>query len=117
MAGGKTDYPQTLLQSERMKRLVTDADERYDLVIIDTPPLLAVSDAVIISHYVDVALFVVKWESTARDAVRNALELLRKAGAPLGGAILTQVDVKRHAYYGYGDYASYYGRYGDYYAN
>ncbi|MFD2113003.1 GumC family protein [Thiorhodococcus fuscus] len=117
LAGGKTDYPQTLLQSDRMKRLVTDADERYDLVIIDTPPLLAVSDAVIISHYVDVALFVVKWESTARDAVRNALELLRKAGAPLGGAILTQVDVKRHAYYGYGDYASYYGRYGDYYAN
>lgn len=116
-AGGKTDYPQTLLQSERMRALIAEASQGYDLVLLDTPPLLAVSDAVILTHYVDAVVFVVRWESTARDAVRNALDLLRKAGAPLGGAVLTQVDVKRHAYYGYGDYASYYGRYGDYYAS
>ncbi len=117
LASGKTENPQTLLQSERMQTLLKEASEFYDLILIDTPPLLAVSDAIIMSHFVDVSVFVVKWEATAREAVRNALDLLRKAGAPLGGAVLTQVDVKKHAYYGYGDYASYYGRYGDYYAS
>ncbi len=117
LARGKIDNPQALLQSDRMRALLREASEQYDLVIVDTPPLLAVSDAVVLSHAVDAVVFVVKWESTARDAVRNALDLLRKAGAPLGGAVLTQVDIKKHAYYGYGDYASYYGRYGDYYAN
>lgn len=117
LAKGKTDNPQTLLQSERMQALLSEASARYDLILIDTPPLLAVSDAIIMSHFVDVSVFIVKWESTAREAVRNALDLLRKAGAPLGGGVLTQVDVKKHAYYGYGDYASYYGRYGDYYAS
>lgn len=116
-AGGKTDYPQTLLQSERMRALIVEAYQRYDLILLDAPPMLAVSDAVILSHFVDAVLFVVRWEVTARDAVRNALDLLRKAGAPIGGAVLTQVDLKRHAYYGYGDYASYYGRYGSYYVN
>ena len=113
----KTDNPQALLQSQRMRTLLQEAAGRYDLILIDTPPLLAVSDAIVLSHYADATVFVVKWESTAREAVRNALDLLRKAGAPLGGAVLAQVDVKKHAYYGYGDYASYYGRYGDYYAN
>ncbi|MBK1719637.1 GumC family protein [Thiocystis violacea] len=117
LAGGKSDNPQTLLQSERMRTLLSEASERYDLILLDAPPLLAVSDAIILSHLADVTLFVVKWESTAREAVANALDLLRKAGAPLSGVVLTQVDVKKHAYYGYGDYASYYGRYGDYYAN
>ncbi len=116
-AGDKTDYPQTLLQSDRMQALVKAASVHYGLVIIDAPPLLAVSDAVILSHIVDATVFVTKWEATPRDAVRNAIELLRKSGATLAGAVLTQVDIKRHAYYGYGDYATYYGRYGDYYTN
>lgn len=114
---GSLQNAQALLQSDRMKSLLAEAAQRYDLILIDTPPLLAVTDAVILSHFVDAALFVVKWESTPREAVRNALELLRKAGAPLAGAVLSQVDVKRHAQYGYGDHASYYGRYGSYYVN
>ena len=114
---GKVEHPQTLLQSENMRRLLAEAAQSYDLVILDTPPLLAVSDALVLSHDVDATIFVVKWESTSREAVKNALSLLRKAGAPEGGALLSQVDVKKHAYYGYGDYASYYGRYGTYYTN
>lgn len=116
-ASGKIEHPQTLLQSDNMQRLLAEAAHAYDVVVVDAPPLLAVSDALVLSHYVDATIFVVKWESTARDAVKNALGLLRKAHAPEGGVVLTQVNVKKHAYYGYGDYASYYGRYGDYYAH
>jgi Mrp family chromosome partitioning ATPase len=100
-----------------MQRLLAESAQHYDVVIIDSPPLLAVADALVLSHHVDATIFVVKWEATARDAVKNALALLRKAHGPEPGALLTQVNLKRHAYYGYGDYASYYGRYGDYYAN
>ncbi|MEA3641100.1 MAG: polysaccharide biosynthesis tyrosine autokinase [Lamprobacter sp.] len=114
---GKIEHPQTLLQSDAMQRLLSEAAVAYDVVIVDSPPLLAVSDALVLSHYVDSTLFVVKWESTAREAVKNALSMLRKAHAPEGGAVLTQVNLKKHAYYGYGDYASYYGRYGNYYAS
>lgn len=117
LSGDKVDTPQVLLQSERMRALLAEAGESYDFVILDAPPLLAVSDAVILSHLADVTVFVVRWESTPREAVGNALDLLRKAGAPIGGVVLTQVDVKKHAHYGYGDYASYYGQYGGYYAN
>lgn len=117
LSGDKVDTPQVLLQSERMRTLLAEAGEVYDFVILDAPPLLAVSDAVILSHLADVTVFVVRWESTPREAVGNALDLLRKAGAPIGGFVLTQVDVKKHAHYGYGDYASYYGQYGGYYAN
>jgi capsular exopolysaccharide synthesis family protein len=113
---GKIEHPQTLLQSDNMQRLLTESAHLYDVIVVDAPPLLAVADALVLSHYVDATIFVVKWESTARDAVKNALSLLRKAHAPEGGAVLSQVNVKKHAYYGYGDYASYYGRYGNYYA-
>lgn len=116
-ASGRIESPQTLLQSDNMQRLLAEAPQHYDVILVDSPPLLAVSDALVLSHHVDATLFVVKWESTAREAVKNALALLRKAQAPEGGAILTQVNIKRHAYYGYGDYASYYGRYGHYYTN
>ncbi|WPL11517.1 GumC family protein [Thiorhodovibrio litoralis] len=116
-ATGKIEHPQTLLQSDNMQRLLTESAQAYDLILIDSPPLLAVADALVLSHQVDGTVFIVKWESTAREAVKNALALLRKAHAPELGAVLTQVNIKRHAYYGYGDYASYYGRYGDYYAS
>jgi len=116
LSKGKPDDTQTLLDSEQMRILLGEATTQYDLTIVDSPPLMAVSDAVILSHMTDVAVFVVKWESTPREAVKNALDLLKTAGARLGGVVLTQIDVKKHVYYGYGDYASYYGRSGEYYA-
>lgn len=111
----KVEHPQTLLQSENMLRLLAEAPNHYDLVILDAPPLLAVADALILAHQVDSSIFIVKWESTPREAVKNAISLLRKTHAPEGGVVLSQVNIKKHAYYGYGDYASYYGRYGNYY--
>ncbi|WP_200347241.1 GumC family protein [Halochromatium glycolicum] len=116
-AGAKVQHPQTLLQSAAMQRLLDEAADSYDLVLIDTPPLLAVADALVLTDHVDATVLLVQWESTPRDAVKSTLAMLRKAHAPEGGVLLTQVDVKKHAYYGYGDYASYYGRYGTYYSN
>lgn len=117
LASGHCDNAQALLQSDRMKTLIDEASKAYDLIFFDSPPLLAVSDAVLLSHRADTTVVVVRWETTARDGVRSTLSILRKAEVRIGGIVMAQVDVKKHAKYGYGDYASYYGQYGHYYAN
>ena len=77
--------------------------ERFDHVVIDTPPVLAVADARLIAAKADVALMVTEWDKTPSRAAAAAVELLRSAGVNLMGVALTKVDVRLHAHYGYGD--------------
>ncbi|MBB4315666.1 GumC family protein [Roseospira marina] len=117
VTSGRTENVQALLQSGRMEVLSREAREHYDLILFDTPPVLAVSDAVLLSKHADTTVLLVRWESTARAGVRSTISMLRKAEVPVGGVVMTQVDLRKHAKYGYGDYASYYGRYGQYYTS
>ena len=94
-----------------------EARLQYDLVIVDTPPVLAVSDVMVISKHVDAMVFAVQWEKTTKGTVKNAVKQLHQTGGYLAGAILTQVDVKRHQGYGYGDQGYYYGTKSGYYTN
>jgi Mrp family chromosome partitioning ATPase len=99
----------TLLASEQMPGLIRQLRERYDCVIIDGPPVLGAVEARLLPSIADQLLFVVKWGSTRRDAAQNAMSLLRDSGdlnkdrSDLAVAIVTQVDLKRHARYRYGD--------------
>jgi polysaccharide biosynthesis transport protein len=77
--------------------------EKFDHVVIDTPPVLAVADARLIAAKADVALMVTEWDKTPSRAAAAAVELLRSAGVNLMGVALTKVDVRLHAHYGYGD--------------
>lgn len=101
--------PRMLIASEQMPGLIRQLRERYDCVIIDGPPVLGAVEARLLPSIADQLLFVVKWGSTRRDAAENALSLLRDSGdlnkdrSDLAMAILTQVDLKRHARYRYGD--------------
>lgn len=112
-----TSNPQDLLGSQQMKSLLESLRPRYDLIVLDAPPVLAVTDALVLSHVVDAALFLVRWEKTPRTVALGALKLLQTQGRHLAGAVLTRVNVRRHAKYGYGDYGYYYGRYGNYYSS
>ncbi|WP_162306117.1 polysaccharide biosynthesis tyrosine autokinase [Oleisolibacter albus] len=112
-----TPNPQDLLASKQMERFVDQARALYDLIIIDTPPVLAVSDALAVSKVADALLYVVHWGSTAREMVATGIKQLRACNAPLAGVVLSQVDLRKHARYGYGDYGYYYGRYREYYKN
>jgi Mrp family chromosome partitioning ATPase len=58
---------------------------------------------------------IVQWQKTPRASVERALSLLKQGGASIAGAVLTQVDLRRHADYGYGDIGIYYKRYRSYY--
>ncbi|GAB0117733.1 GumC family protein [Acidisoma sp. 7E03] len=97
LAGRARADSQEMLASSRMEALLTDARARYDLVIMDTPPVLAVSDALVLGQRADAALAVVQWEKTPRDAVSNAVRLLRQSRTPILGIVMTQVNQKKAA--------------------
>lgn len=105
--------PPDLLASAAMERLLTGLKANYDLIIIDSAPLLPVNDTKILARLVDTVAFVVRWEKTPREAVSNAARMLNDIGAPLAGVVMTRADSKRYRYYSYG-YQNYY-HYNKYY--
>jgi polysaccharide biosynthesis transport protein len=110
-----TPNPQDLLGSKHMKALLDTLRDHYDLIVLDTPPTLAVSDSLVLSHAVDTTMFLVRWAKTPRPVVLGALKTFNAIGDHLAGAVLTRVDFRRHATYGYGDPGYYYGYYRKYY--
>lgn len=108
-----------IFSSHRMQEIVDLLKSEYDLVIIDTPPVMAVADARIIGRVVDKTIFVVRWDKTPRKVARAAIEQLHRAGVDIAGVVLQQVDLDRYGRMGYGDsgYYYHYGRYGKYYSS
>ena len=111
-AGHDHGNPITLLTSKRLKAVLRAARECYDLVILDTPPVLGLPDVKALSPVADAIVFVVQWDRTKRDAVAAALQQLADVAANVTGVVLNQVEMKKHASYAYGDAAQYYAEYG-----
>jgi capsular exopolysaccharide synthesis family protein len=108
-----------IFSSHRMEQIIADLRSKYDLVMIDAPPVMAVADARIIGRLVDKTIFVVRWDSTPPKAAKAAIEQLRRYKTDLAGVVLQQVDLKRYGRLGHGDsgYYYHYGRYGKYYSS
>jgi succinoglycan biosynthesis transport protein ExoP len=106
--------PQDLLGSQHMRDFVRSIAQHYDLVIVDSPPVLAASDSLVLSRIVDATVFVVRWEKTPRQVVLGALKQLQGVGGSLAGVVLSRVNVRKHARFGYGDHGYYYGTYKEY---
>ncbi|WP_420391477.1 GumC family protein [Acuticoccus sp.] len=105
-----------VLASDRFGYLLEDLRERYDLVILDAPPTLSVTDARIVARRVDTTLYCVKWDATARDTVLEGLREFALVKPTIAGIVATMVNVRQSAHYGYGGY--YRGGDGDpYHAN
>jgi succinoglycan biosynthesis transport protein ExoP len=102
-AGRTAPNPAELLSSERFDRLLADAKENFDIILIDSPPVLAVADAPILASKCSAVLFVIGAEMTNGKAARTALDQLVPANARILGAVLNRVDLNRQAYY-YSDY-------------
>ena len=101
--------PSELLGSESMQAMIDETKRLFDVALFDTPPLLAVTDAAVLSTRVDGTMLVVRMGSTAREAVRRALLALRAVHGRVLGAVLNDVDFRAGSYYGgYGYYYSYY---------
>jgi succinoglycan biosynthesis transport protein ExoP len=109
-AGGRVDDPAALLGSPPMRELLNEVAAKYDLVVLDSPPLLSVSDGRILSRLVDKTVFVVHWGKTKRNDVILGARVLFEAEADVAGVALSQVDVRKHARYNFRDSGHYYDR-------
>jgi exopolysaccharide transport family protein len=116
-AGVGVVSPPDLFRSSTMRILLEEMGTYYDLVIIDSPPVGAVSDGLTLSGIVDKSLYVVRWEQTPRNVVLAGMRQMFEAGADIAGVVLSRVDVKKHARYGYADSGYYRGNYSKYYVN
>ena len=94
-----------LFLSEAMLGLIQRLREEFDLVLLDTPPALAMSDTRVIARIADATVLCARWRRTPREVVRAAIELLEESQAAVVGVALTRVDARDHARSGYGDAA------------
>jgi len=108
-----------VLSSQRMQAIIDTLKTTFDYVIIDAPPVMAVSDALILARLVNTTVFVVQWEKTPKKVIKSAIDLLKSNGVDIAGCVLQQVNLQRAGSYGHGDSGHYFlnGRYGDYYTN
>ncbi len=104
-----------LFSSTAFDKLLDDAKRLYDLVIIDTPPVLVVSDARIIAPKVDSTLFVVRWNHTSAEQIQEGLRMLDMPKTRIAGVVLSQVDPAGMRRYGYGNLYGAYSTYGNKY--
>lgn len=94
--------PSELLGSKAMMKLIEEAKHVYDLIIFDTPPVLAVTDAQILANIVDGSLLVVRSKKTDKEDALKAKELLLPAKSKLLGAVLNDKEMPKSHYYYYG---------------
>jgi capsular exopolysaccharide synthesis family protein len=105
LASGKTPpNPAELLGSRRFKDFLQSLGEHFDWIVIDTPPVMAVTDASVIAHGSSGVVFVVGAEMTSKGSARAALDQLDAVKARFVGGVLNRVDVRRNPYY----YSKYY---------
>ena len=104
-----------VLSSKKFEELITKLTQMYDLVILDTPPVLVVTDARIISKLADAVVYAVRWDETPRGAVLEGLKELKNIDAPMAGVVMTLINEEKASRYSYEGYSYYKGRYKDYY--
>lgn len=103
--------PATLLESDHFREVLDQVADVFDYVIIDTPPIGTVADALTIGKVADGNILVVRSGFTKKVLVRDTIERLKVTNQPLLGIVLNRVDVSRNSSYYYKGYGSYYGNY------
>ena len=107
--------PAELLSSQRMLQLIEDLHKEADVIIIDTPPILVVTDAAVLTSGVRDVVLVVNAKHTQRNALARSIEALRKIDAHLCGVIVNELSRSSRGYSYYGEY--YAQNYGAYYGD
>jgi capsular exopolysaccharide synthesis family protein len=102
-AGHPSGNPTGLLAGSRMKELLETLSSRYEWVLIDSAPVLALSDTRLLAHQVDRVVFLVRWGRTRRATALAGLRQTLDAGGRIAGVVLSNVDIRKNSRYGYGD--------------
>ncbi|MGG7565071.1 GumC family protein [Rhodovulum sp. DZ06] len=106
-----------VFSSQKFRTFIDAMRHRYDMVVIDTPPVMAVPDARVIAPLADAIIYCVHWNQTHRDLVRQGLTSFSQIKIRVTGMALTQIDQKKMASYGYGGYGAYYSASSKYHKN
>ena len=116
LAGEKTTVNAAdLFASDKFKDLIRQVREAYDVIIIDTPPVLVVPDARIIAEQVDAIIFTIQWDKTSKPQVEEALRMFHNSGQRVTGLVLSQISARGMKRYGYGGQYGAYAGYGSKY--
>jgi len=110
-AGTPPPNPAELLASTNMRDLLEQLREQYDHIVIDTPPSLSVTDAVVLSPRADAVVLVIRSGQTTKQALRRSRDILTQVNAKVVGVLLNAVDLSSPDYYYYYEYQGKYARY------
>lgn len=109
LTGKKLSYPHIVLESKKTLDLIEGLRKEYDFIIIDTPPVLSVTDPLVVSKYSDGIVFVAAYNKTRKEDSKEGLRLLKANNAFIIGGVLANIDMRkargyygRNYYYGYG---------------
>lgn len=108
-AGRSVPNPSELLEDEAMGNLIQSLRSRYDFIILDVPPVLSVSDALITAKWCDGVILVVESKKVSYKALQRVKKQIEQTGCKILGAVLNKVDMQQDTYY-----SKYYGHYGYY---
>lgn len=106
-SGPVPPFPTEMLGSAALLALLEKLRTVYTHIVIDSPPVLSVTDAVVLARVVDAVVLVVRYGKSNKHVMRRARELLARSGAPMAGLVLNGVDAKSPDYYGYYGYSGY----------
>jgi succinoglycan biosynthesis transport protein ExoP len=112
-AGPPPPHPAELLGSEAMRDLLNSWRNQYDHIIVDTPPVLSVTDAVLLSVEMDTVLLVIRSAQTSKDALRRSRDVLSQVNAKVMGVVVNAIDLQSPDAYYYYYGSNYAGRYYD----
>jgi len=98
-SGPHPPNPTELLNSKKMKELMKEVREKFDTILVDSPPALAVTDPVIISSLSDCTVLVIRAGKTPRKSFLSAIEEIKKASAPIVGVVFNEMKVRKNGYY------------------
>jgi polysaccharide biosynthesis transport protein len=110
-AGTPPPNPAELLASTNMRDVLEELRGQYDHIVVDTPPTLSVTDAVVLSPRADAIVLVIRSGQTTKQALRRSRDLLTQVNAKVSGVLLNAVDLSSPDYYYYYEYQSKYSRY------
>ena len=106
---------QDLFDMDAINRLLGDLRKRYDVILLDTAPVLPVAETRVLVQKADAVALLVRWRHTPLKAAQRATDLLKEAGVNFAGAALTQADLTEQARYSYGDTEYYFKSHKTYY--
>ena len=106
-SGPVPPFPTEMLSSGAMDAILQRCGEIYDYIVIDSPPILSVTDGVILARQADAVVLIVRHGKSSKHVVRRARDILLRSGAGITGIVLNAVDLNSPEYYGYYGYSGY----------